>query len=117
MTELLSVTDASFRHDVLEAETLVLVDFWAVWSGASRALVPHLQAIAARMPGELRVVKLNIDENTRTPLTYQVRSIPTLLLFKGGQVIDQMTGNPGRTDLLVQFVARHLEDRAAQYSS
>lgn len=117
MTDLSSVTDATFRDDVLDAQTPVLVDFWAVWSGASRALGAHLRSLAEEMGGRVRIVKLNIDENTRTPLLYQIRSIPTLLLFKDGQVVDQMTGNPGRTDVLASFVDRHVRGRSAEHTS
>jgi len=108
MAELTPVTDASFRADVLNSTTLVLVDFWAVWCGSCRAIAPHLQALARDMTGKLRVFQLNIDENLLTPLSYQIRSPTTLLLFKGGQVIDQMSGNPGSASKLVAFVERHL---------
>jgi len=109
MSTVASVTDASFAQDVLCTSTPVLVGFYAVWSGASRAMTPHLQGVAQALPGEVAVFRLDIDANKRAPLTYQIRSIPTLLLFKGGQVVDQMTGNPGTTETLAAFVRRHLE--------
>lgn len=104
----IDVTDDTFKSDVLQADTPVLVDFWAVWCGPCRAISPHLQAVAEDLGGKVRVAKLNIDENQQTPLAYQIRSIPTLLLFKDGQVVDQMTGNPGSPAKLAAFVGRHV---------
>jgi thioredoxin 1 len=103
------ITDASFRAEVLESEVPVLVDFWAVWCGPCRAIAPHLEAIADEMNGQVRIVKLNIDENQRTPMSYQIRSIPTLLLFKNGEVVDQMIGNPGSKSKLADFITRHVQ--------
>lgn len=103
-----NVTDTSFRSEVLESQQPVLVDFCAVWAGSCRSLAPHLYNVAQELEGQLRVVKLNIDENHRTPLAYQIRSLPTLLLFKNGQVVDQMTGNPGSKAKLAEFVGRHV---------
>ena len=101
-------TDATFKSDVLEADVPVLVDFWAVWCGPCRAIAPHLDAIAAELDGKLKIVKLNIDEQQQTPMGYQVRSIPTLLLFKNGELADQMVGNPGSKAKLTEFVSRHI---------
>lgn len=81
-----AVTDASFQSDVLDAGKPVLVDFWAEWCGPCRMIGPSLEDIAKEMDGKLKVVKVNIDENPATPSRYNVRSIPTLLLFKNGQV-------------------------------
>ena len=80
------VTDASFSTDVLESDKTVLVDFWAEWCGPCRMIGPSLEDISKEMDGKLKVVKVNIDENPTTPSRYGVRSIPTLLLFKNGQV-------------------------------
>lgn len=102
------INDADFKADVLEADVPVLVDFWAVWCGPCRAISPHLEALASEYGDRLRVVKLNIDENQRTPMTYQIRSIPTLLLFKEGAVVDQLIGNPGSKAKLAAFVDRHV---------
>jgi thioredoxin 1 len=79
-------TDASFEQEVLKSDTPVLVDFWAEWCGPCRMIGPSLEDIAKEMDGKLKVVKLNIDENPVAPSRYNVRSIPTLLLFKNGQV-------------------------------
>ena len=79
-------TDASFEQEVLKSDTPVLVDFWSEWCGPCRMIGPSLEDIAKEMDGKLKVVKVNIDENPMAPTRYGVRSIPTLLLFKNGQV-------------------------------
>src|SRR3977135_4740769 len=78
-------TDTSFEQEVLKSDTPVLVDFWAEWCGPCLLIAPSLEDIAKEMDGKLKVVKVNIDENPTTPSRYNVRSIPTLLLFKNGQ--------------------------------
>lgn len=109
MSESIShVSDASFKQDVLDANTPVLVDFWAVWCGPCRAIAPHLEALAGELAGKVRIVKLNVDENEQTATNYQIRSIPTLLMFKGGKVVDQMVGNPGSKAKLADFINRHV---------
>ncbi|MGH7000354.1 MAG: thioredoxin TrxA [Stellaceae bacterium] len=80
------VTDSSFDADVLKAPGPVLVDFWAEWCGPCKMIAPFLDDIAAEMGGKVTVVKLNIDENPQTPSKYGVHGIPTLMLFKNGQV-------------------------------
>ncbi len=101
-------SDANFQADVLEADKPVLIDFWAVWCGPCRAIAPHLDALAEEFDGKLQIVKLNVDENQQTAMKYQVRSIPTLLLFKNGEIADKMVGNPGSKAKLAEFVQRHL---------
>ena len=81
-----TVTDASFDQDVLNSGKPVLVDFWAEWCGPCRALTPILEEVAASYGEKITVAKVNIDENPQTPSKYGVMSIPTLILFKNGQV-------------------------------
>ena len=88
MTE---VTDSNFQVEVLESETPVLVDFWAPWCGPCRVIAPHLEELNEEQDN-LRVVKLNVDDNQQTAARYQVLSIPTLILFKGGQPAKTLIG-------------------------
>jgi thioredoxin 1 len=81
-----AVSDASFETDVLKASGPVLVDFWAEWCGPCKMIAPALEELATSMSGKVTVAKLNIDENGQTPKKYGVRGIPTLMLFKDGQV-------------------------------
>ena len=87
----LTFTDAAFDQDVLNSETPVLVDFWAPWCGPCRMVAPVLEEIASERP-DLRIVKLNIDENQQTAANFQVLSIPTMILFKGGQPVKTVVG-------------------------
>jgi thioredoxin 1 len=88
---LTEVTDVNFQAEVIESEKPVLVDFWAPWCGPCRVVGPVLEEIASERP-EMRVVKLNVDENQRTAAAYQVLSIPTMILFKGGQPVKTVVG-------------------------
>ena len=99
-------TDAAFDQDVLKSETPVLVDFWAPWCGPCRALAPTVDAIASEYEGKVKVGKLNTDDNPSTPMRYGIRGIPTLLLFKGGQVVDQKVGGLPKSEL-VKMLAAH----------
>jgi thioredoxin 1 len=100
-------TDDRFQHEVLDSTIPVLVDFWATWCGPCRALAPHVEAVAHEFTGKLKVVKLDIDSNPKTPAKYGIRGVPTLLLFKGGELVDTMVGNPGSKKKVVDLVQRH----------
>ncbi len=95
----LTVTDNSFDSDVLKSDLPVLVDFWAEWCGPCKMVAPTVESIARDYNGRLRVAKVNVDENIATPTRYGVRGIPTLLLFKGGQVKEQLVGNHPRENI------------------
>jgi thioredoxin 1 len=86
------VTDSSFEADVLKSDIPVLVDFWAEWCGPCHAIRPSLEQIAQESLGKLKIVKLNVDENPLTPPKFSIRGIPTLLLFKGGELTGTQVG-------------------------
>lgn len=99
MSNALTVTDASFKEDVLDSEIPVLVDFWAPWCGPCRMVAPVVEEIAEQYAGQVKVVKLNTDENATTASQYGIRSIPTLMIFKGGQRVDMVVGAVPKTTL------------------
>src|SRR6266436_1599763 len=89
----IAVTDATFDSEVLKSNVPVLVDFWAEWCAPCKALGPTLEEVAGEYKDKVKVVKINIDENPGAPSQFGVRSIPTLILFKAGQQVDQSLGN------------------------
>jgi thioredoxin 1 len=93
------VTDESFEQEVLGSDSPVLVDYWAEWCGPCKAIAPILDEIAAEYDGKLRIAKLNIDDNPNTPPKYGIRGIPTLMLFKGGNVEATKVGSVSKSQL------------------
>jgi thioredoxin 1 len=93
------VTDSNFQTEVLGSKTPVLVDFWAAWCAPCRAIAPHVEALATEYAGKLKVGKCDIDSNQGIPQQYDIRSIPTLLVFKEGKVIGQLVGAVPRTKI------------------
>jgi thioredoxin 1 len=89
---IIEVTDANFDQDVLKSEQPVLVDFWAKWCGPCRALAPIVDELAQEYGDKVKIGKMDVDHNSSTPMRYGVRGIPTLLVFKGGQVKEQIVG-------------------------
>ena len=103
MSDVLAVDGQNFEQEVLKAEIPVLVDFWAPWCGPCRMIAPHVDAIAAELAGKLKVVKLNTDEAGEIAGKYGIMSIPTLIVFKGGQVVEQMVGAQQKTQILAKL--------------
>lgn len=103
----IEVSDATFQKDVLESTTPVLVDFWAVWCGPCKMIAPVVEELAKEYEGKLSVAKVDVDSNPQTAMQYGIRSIPTLLLFKGGQVVEQLVGAIPKRHL-VEKVLPHL---------
>ncbi len=97
--KVLTFTDANFDSEVLQSPVPVLVDFWATWCAPCKAIAPTIDALAEDFAGKIKVGKVNVDDNPATPGKYGVRGIPTILLIKGGQVVDQVVGAVAKSQL------------------
>jgi thioredoxin 1 len=99
MADILQVTDDNFEQEILKSNIPALVDFWAAWCGPCRAIAPVVEELAKDYAGKLKVAKMNVDENSKTPVKYGIRAIPTLILFKNGNVMDQITGAVSKSQI------------------
>ena len=100
VSDVQQINDSSFEADVLKSELPVLIDFWAPWCGPCKQIAPVVDELAKEYAGRLKIVKMNVDENPQTPSKYGVRGIPNLILFKGGQVRDQIIGAVPKAQLV-----------------
>ncbi len=103
----IEVTDANFKHEVLDSTVPVLLDFWAEWCGPCKMIAPVVEQLAAEYQGKLKVGKVDVDTNQQTSMQFGIRSIPTLLIFKNGKVVDQIVGAVPKA-ALADKVSKHL---------
>lgn len=103
MSNTLAVTDANFEQEVEKNDGLTVVDFWATWCGPCRMIAPILDQLAQEYQGKVKITKLDVDQNIRTASRFNVRSIPMLLFFKGGKVVDQIIGAVPKTAIESKF--------------
>jgi thioredoxin 1 len=108
MTHPVAVTDGTFETEVLQASTPVLVDFWAEWCQPCKMIAPVLEKIANEQEGKLKIAKVNVDENPRKMSEFQIRGIPTLLMFKGGELVDTLIGFRPEKQIMA-MVEKHLD--------
>ncbi len=103
----LHLTDATFERDVLQSDKPALVDFTATWCGPCRVIAPIIEQLSTEYQGRAVIGKVDVDENPETAMTYGIRSVPTLLIFKGGVVVDQIVGSVGK-EKMIQKLTPHL---------
>ena len=115
-TDIVTLQDASFDQEVLKSDLPVLVDFWAVWCGPCKAIAPAVEDIARRYKGKLKVGKMDVDEHQQVPQAFGIRSIPTLLIFKGGQVVGTVIGaDKGKIELTGKAAAQSADPVVDSY--
>lgn len=107
MGALLELTDANFDEEVLKSDLPVLIDFWAVWCGPCKMVAPIVEEIAAEYSGKIKVGKVDVDNNRQTATNYSIRSIPTIILFKGGEVAEVMVGAAPKAQIISK-ISKHL---------
>ncbi len=103
----MEVTDSNFQNEVLKSDKPVLLDFWAEWCGPCKMISPIVEELAKEYDGKLKVGKVDVDSNQQTSMQYGIRSIPTLLIFKGGKVVDQLVGAVPKK-VLSEKITKHL---------
>ncbi len=101
------ITDANFQELVIDSDKPVLVDFWATWCGPCRAIAPVIEELHNELDGKAVIGKVDVDQNSEAPQKYGVRNIPTLLVFKGGEVVDKVVGNQPKSKL-IEILENHM---------
>ena len=104
---ILKLTDAEFENQVIKSEKPILVDYWAEWCGACKMIAPVLEEVASELSDKILIGKLNVDENSETPPKYGIRGIPTLMLFKNGEVVGTQVGAISKSDL-INFIENNI---------
>jgi thioredoxin 1 len=107
MMKPIEITDADFEQEILHANVPVLVDFWATWCGPCKTIAPFVEELATELEGKLKVAKLDVDNNQQTAMKFGIRSIPTLLVFKDGKVVEQIVGAAPKK-VLLDKISKHL---------
>ena len=102
----IAVTDDTFKEEVLKSDTPVLVDFWAEWCAPCKAMTPALEAVSEEMAGKVKIAKVNIDDAPDTPMRYHIRNVPTMMIFKDGEVVSTKMGSMTKTKL-AEWLSEH----------
>ncbi len=103
----LEATDTNFQADILGSQDIALVDFWAAWCGPCRMLAPTIETIADEFAGKAKSYKMNVDENPKTPESFNIRGIPTVMIFKGGKMVETIVGNRPK-EAYIEAIQKHL---------